>query len=87
MNEDKPARMVKMTLSMAVQNKVLPAMFVLGISESYPQKHEIIVHPNIFAEFMCQVAQLEEQPTIKQLNLEWIDLKQEPIRTLRKYRS
>jgi hypothetical protein len=78
---DRPKPMVRMTLSLAIQNKVLGALSRIGINESYPEPHVITLNPHIFGHFIAYCAELEEPPTLKQLKIELIDLKKDPRRT------
>ena len=81
-----PVMRVKMTLSGAVQNMLLTQLHeCFGIGESYPQKHEIICRPEHFARFMAAIAKLDQKPSIADLNIEWINVSFEPMRTEVRY--
>jgi hypothetical protein len=77
--------MVQMTLSGSVQNKVLRALSQIGINETYPESHVLTLRPHIFGTFIAFCSKLDTPPTLKELNIEWIDLVKAPRRTVMKY--
>jgi hypothetical protein len=77
--------MVRVTLSLAVQNKVLPALSTIGINESYPEPHVITMRPHIFGIFLAKCALLDPPPTLKEMKIELIDFIKEPRRTVIRY--
>lgn len=88
MSQPKSYPMVRITLSLAIQNKVLRALnSALGINESYPEPHVITMKPRLFGEFVAACAELEDPPSLKQLKVEKVDLLKEPRRTVIKYRG
>lgn len=84
----KPSPMIRITLSLVQQNKLLPVLSkVLNIHETWPQPHVILMRPHLFGEFIAECALLEDAPTIKQMNVERTDLHKEPKRTIVKYKG
>lgn len=81
-NNYKPVPRVRMTLSLAIQNKVLHQLNqAFGISESWDKPHEITCYPSDFARFMALLAKMESPPTIKQLKVEYVDIRKDVLRT------
>lgn len=82
-----PYIMYQITLSLAVQNKVLKALSTIGISESYSESHIITMSSAIFGDFIAACVNLDDPPSLKQLKIEKVDLRSQPRRTVIKYRN
>lgn len=81
----KTMKMIRITLTLLIQNKILSALAKIGITETYPEPHIITMKPHIFGQLVAEIAKLEEQPTLRQLNIETVDLKAQPRRTTIRY--
>jgi hypothetical protein len=80
--EYKPVPRVRMTLSLAIQNRCLHELCAaFGIGESHGQIHEITCFPGDFAYFMGLVAKMDKPPTLKQLRVEYVDIRNDVKRT------
>ncbi|MFA7188504.1 MAG: hypothetical protein WC117_00280 [Sphaerochaetaceae bacterium] len=78
----KPVPRVRMTLSLAVQNKVIHQLSTaFGISETWDRPHVITCFPSDFAHFMALVAKMDNPPTMKQLGVEYVDVRKDVLRT------
>ena len=78
----KPVPRVRITLTLAIQNRVLHQLYqAFGITESWDRKHEITCFPSDFAYFMSLVAKMDNPPTMKQLGVEYIDIRKDVLRT------
>ena len=74
----KPVPRVRMTLTSSVQNRVLQQLLTaFGISETFNQKMEITCFPSDFATFMALLAKTDKPPTIKQLQMEHVDVRRD----------
>jgi Tfp pilus assembly protein PilO len=79
--------MIRLTLSPAVQTNVMKALHKLNIHETYPVQHVVTTNYHSFAAFIAECAKHDVAITLKQLNIEMIDLNKQPIRTVVKYRD
>lgn len=78
----KPVPRVRMTLTLAIQNRVLHQLSqAFGIMETWDRKHEITCYTSDFAYFMSLVAKMDNPPTMKQLGVEYIDIRKDVLRT------
>lgn len=87
-NNYKPVPRVRMTLTQTVQLKVLRQLFMaFGIMETQSSNHEITCYPSDFAYFMSLLAKMESPPTMKQLKVEYVDIRKNIVRTSVSQRS
>ena len=78
----KPVPRVRMTLTLAIQNRVLHQLSqAFGIMETWDRKHEITCYASDFAYFMSLVSKMDNPPTMKQLGVEYIDVRKDVLRT------
>lgn len=78
----KPVPRVRMTLTGAIQDRCLHELCTaFGVGEYYSQTHEITCFPSDFAYFMDLVAKMDKPPTLKQLRVEYVDIRNDVRRT------
>lgn len=74
----KPVPRVRMTLTANVQNRVVTQLLTaFGITETFNQKMEITCFPSDFATFMGLLGKMDKPPTIKQLQMEHVDVRRD----------
>lgn len=68
MAEQPPRKVIVLTLTLATQNKVLTVLSsVCGITESYPRPQQLIMWPAAYGIFVAKCMELEDPPTMKQI--------------------
>jgi hypothetical protein len=73
---------VRMTLTPAIQNRVLHQLSTaFGIQESWDRVHEITCYSSDFGHFMSLLAKMDSPPTLKQLKVEYVDIRKDIKRT------
>ena len=83
MSKDKeyPIRRMRITMSLKVANELLPALSkVCRIHETSTSSMVITMDFTTFGLFMAEVAKVEPAISLKNLNIEYVDLRQEPTR-------
>lgn len=85
----KPRMVVRMTLTLAWQNKLLGLLHThFGISESFTEPHTLYVDPQTFLKFIFAANSNGKTLTLKQLGAEFVDFKKEPrITVVKPYSS
>jgi hypothetical protein len=82
----KPIILVKMTLKMETQSATLRQLNeVFGISESYPEIHEIICTHKLFNEYLFAVQKAGLSAELAKIYFEEVDIKKEPRRSVCRY--
>jgi hypothetical protein len=82
-NTERPNMRVKITLSLAMQDKLLLLMSEhLSIRESFPQPHMIYMQESQFLRFMFAAQKAGHKVTFEQLKAEYVDMKKEPVITM-----
>ena len=77
-SEYKPVPRVRITLTSNVQKRVLEQLSkAFGISETFNQKMEVTCYQSDFAVFMDLLGKMDNPPTIKQLQMEHVDVRRD----------
>lgn len=72
---------IRMTLDGKTQDKLLMIMHrTLGVNESYPQKMILDLKEQQFSKFMAEVTKENPDVKLSDLNIEYLDIKKDPIR-------
>lgn len=83
LRRDHPRPKVKLTLTLAMQNKLLGLLNDhFGINESYDKPHVIYVSNESFAKFTLAVAAAGHKITVQALKAEQVDMNKEPVITV-----
>lgn len=80
-NKEHPIRRMRVTMSLKVANELLPVLSkVCRIHETSTPSMVITMDFLTFGLFMAEVAKVEPAVPLKNLGIEYVDLRQEPTR-------